>query len=194
MVLKEDLGVCYQWRAKGQCSRGDNCSFRHVQNRPPKTSRKRNLRGRSPSGKTNRQQCRDFLKGTCTKLPCDCWDPPECHFLKSEMGCTFGDKCSFPHWKVEEQPSEKPKKGGDKSAVATVKDVRLLGCVLQDTEPAGILSDSTQEAQKSWDPFNEYDSKELRCVRRTSEKTKVPSLKKIQVKVPHQRSPLRYQN
>ena len=28
------------------------------------------------------------------------------------------DKCLFPHWKVEEQPNQKPKKGGDKSAVA----------------------------------------------------------------------------
>ena len=22
-------GECYQWKAKGQCSRGDKCSFRH---------------------------------------------------------------------------------------------------------------------------------------------------------------------
>ena len=40
-------------------------------------SRKRNLRGRSPSGKFKRQPCRDFLKGTCTKLPCEYWHPPE---------------------------------------------------------------------------------------------------------------------
>ena len=30
---------------------------------------------------------------------------------------------------------QKPKNGGDKSAVAVVKDVRQLGCVFQDTEP-----------------------------------------------------------
>ena len=30
MVLKEDKElVCYQWKAKGQCSREDKCSFRH---------------------------------------------------------------------------------------------------------------------------------------------------------------------
>ena len=23
------LGDCWQWKAKGQCSKGDNCSFRH---------------------------------------------------------------------------------------------------------------------------------------------------------------------
>ena len=52
---------------------------------------------------------------------------------KSESGCKFGNKWSFPHRKVEEQPNKKPKKGGDKNAVATAKDVRQLGRVLQDT-------------------------------------------------------------
>ena len=23
-------GICYQWKEKGQCSKGDRCSFRHV--------------------------------------------------------------------------------------------------------------------------------------------------------------------
>ena len=81
--------VCCQWKAKRQCSRGDRCSFGHDgHERPqptPKTaspsepsmtrgrsaSRKRSLRGRSPSRKTNRQPCKNFLKGTCSKLPCD---------------------------------------------------------------------------------------------------------------------------
>ena len=56
-------------------------------------------------------------------------------FYKSESGCKFGDECSFPHWKVEEQPKKKPKKGGDTSAAAILKSVRQLVCVLQDTEP-----------------------------------------------------------
>ena len=74
---------------KGQCPRGDQCSFRHdgyERAKPtPKTappsepgaSRKRSLRGRSPSGKTNRQPCKNFMKGTCTKLPCDHRHPPK---------------------------------------------------------------------------------------------------------------------
>ena len=96
-------GECYQRKAKGQCSRGDKCSFWHDGNErakptvktapssePPtprgrRASRKRNLRGRSPSGKTNRQPRRDFLKGTCSKLPCDDWHPPECQFYKTEI-------------------------------------------------------------------------------------------------------------
>ena len=28
-VYKRILGDCWQWESNGQCSRGDNCSFRH---------------------------------------------------------------------------------------------------------------------------------------------------------------------
>ena len=120
------------------------------------SSRIRSLRGSSPSGKTNRQPSKNVFKGTCTKLPCDYEHLPERQFYKSETGCKFGPECSFPHWKVEDNPTRRSKKCGDKSAVATVKDVRQFGCVSQDAEPAGIFSDF-----------------ELRCVKQTSEKAKV---------------------
>ena len=38
------------------------------------------------------------------------WHSPECQLLKSETGCKAGDKCLFPHSKVDEQPDKKPKK------------------------------------------------------------------------------------
>ena len=107
-------------------------------------SRKRSLRGRSQSGKSNRQPCKNFLKGTCTYLVI-VWHPPECQFYQSESGCKFGAECSFPRWKVEEQTNQRPKKGDDKSAVAFVKDVRQLGCVFQDTEPPGNFNDFTED-------------------------------------------------
>ena len=53
---------------------------------------------------------------------------PNVSFM-SELGCKFGAECLFPHWKVEEQPNKKPKKGDDKSAVGIVKSVRQLTCV-----------------------------------------------------------------
>ena len=127
--IESGKGVCYQWEAKGQCSRGDQRSFQHdgydrakqtKKNDPPSepptprgrsASRKRSIRGRSPSGKTSRQPCKNFVKGTCTELPCDCWHPPECQFFKSESGCKFGAECSYPHWKVEEQPKKKAEEG-----------------------------------------------------------------------------------
>ena len=61
-------GECYQWKAKGQ-SRGDNCSFRHDENKRAKWTQKsappselpkgRSLRGWSPPGKLVRQPCRE---------------------------------------------------------------------------------------------------------------------------------------
>ena len=78
------LGDCWQWESNGQCSRGDNCSFRHdinkcgkvtqsntspnsfMQQNERKASRTRSPRGKSPSGRMSRWPCKDYLKGTCT--------------------------------------------------------------------------------------------------------------------------------
>ena len=45
------------------------------------------------------------------------------------------EKCSYAHRQVDEQPSKKSKKNGDKSAVAILKITRQLSCVFQDMEP-----------------------------------------------------------
>ena len=113
VVLKEDQENAIIWKTNGQCSRGDSCSFRHDENKfakstpksaPPSeaptekdcrsTSRRKSLRGRSPSGKSARQSCRDYIKGKCTRPCCDYWHPPECQFYKKESGCKFGNKCA----------------------------------------------------------------------------------------------------
>ena len=94
-------GDCWQWKANGQCSKGDNCSFRHDMNKRAKStqpnpsprsstrqnernaSRTRSPRGRSPSVKMSRLPCKDYLKGTCTNSFCEKWHPPACLFYKS---------------------------------------------------------------------------------------------------------------
>ena len=132
-------GDCWQWKANGQCSKGDNCSFRHDINKRAKltqpnpspssfmqqnernASRTRSPRGKSPSGRLSRWPCKDYLKGTCTNSFCEKWHPPECLFYKSESGCKFGEKCSYAHRQVDEQPSKRSKKNGDQSAAAMVK-------------------------------------------------------------------------
>ena len=119
---------CWQWKADGQCSKGDSCSFRHDMNKRAKStepnsspssfiqqnernaSRTRSPRGKSPSGSLSRWPCKDYLKGTCTTPFCERWHPPECLFYKSENGCRFGEKCSYAHRQVDEQPSKKSKK------------------------------------------------------------------------------------
>ena len=158
-------GECYQCKAKRQCSRGDNFSFRHDEDKRAKTtpktappskpptqrgrsaSKKKSLRGRSPSGKFARPLCKEYLKGICTKSLCDYWHPPECQFYTSESGCKFGDKCSFAHRLVEGQPGQKPKQDGDKSAVAILKDVRQLDCVFQSTSSTVWVRPSHEPAE-----------------------------------------------
>ena len=133
------LGDCWQWEANGQSSKGDNCSFRHdiskrakmtqpnpsrsslMQQNERKTSRTRSPRGKSPSGRMSRWPCKDYLTGTCTNSFCEKWHPPECLFEKTKSGCRFGEKCSFAHRQVDEHPSKRSKKNGDKSAVAILK-------------------------------------------------------------------------
>ena len=39
----------------------------------------------------------------------------------SKSGCRFGEKCSFAHRQVDEQPSQRSKKNDDKGAVAMLK-------------------------------------------------------------------------
>ena len=133
-------------------------------------SRKRNARGRSQSEKFDRPPCKYLLKGTCTKSACEYWHPPECQFYKTKSGCKFGAECSFQHWKVEEQPIKKQKKGEDKSAVASVKSVRQL------------------KGKRVLEPIRRVRFTRA-ALRQANIREKGPSLGKIQVKIPQQRSP-----
>ena len=93
-------GECWQWKTNGQCSNGNNCSFRHDINKrakmtqpnpsPSSLSRTRSPRGKSPSGRMSRWPCKDYLKGTCTNSFCEKWHPQECLFYKTKSGCRFG--------------------------------------------------------------------------------------------------------
>ena len=49
------------------------------------------------------------------------WHPPECLFYKTKSGCRFGEKCSYAHRQVDEQPTKRSKKNDDKFAVAMLK-------------------------------------------------------------------------
>ena len=199
------LGDCWQWETNGQCVKGNNCSFRHDMNKRAKStlpdlsprfsarqsvknaSRTRSPRGRSPSGKIARLPCKHYFKGTCTTPFCDKWHPPKWLFYKSENGCRFGEKCSYAHRQVHEQPSKRSQKNGDKSAVAVLKSTRQLVCVFQDMEPPK----SSSILRKSSNIL-----KPIRCVRFTKAvllhadiRDQNPSLGMICPVDPHQRNP-----
>ena len=105
----------------------------------PSVSGKRSIRGKSNHGSILRQPCRYYLKGTCTRTPCEYWHPPECQFYKTKMGCKSGDTCLFRHYKIDEQQNKRLKQGNltkkkkkesaDKGVVAIVKSVSQWGCV-----------------------------------------------------------------
>ena len=67
-------------------------------------------------------------------------------------------KCSYAHRQIDEQPSKRSKKNGDKSAVAMLKITRQLGCVFEDMEPPK----SSSILRKSSNVL-----KPIRCVRFT---------------------------
>ena len=131
---QRSLGDCWQWKANGQCVKGDNCSVLHDINKRAKmtqpnsspnsfmlqsvkkASRTRSPRGKSPSGRMSRWPCKDYLKGTCINSFCEKWHPPECLFYKTKSGCQFGEKCSYAHRQVDEHPTKRSKKNDDKSA------------------------------------------------------------------------------
>ena len=126
-------------------------------------SRKRSIQSKRTPGMILRQPCRYYLKGTCTRSPCECWHPPECQLYKTETECKAWDKCLFPQRKVDEQPNKKPKgsyhsqkgrESEEKSAVTIVKTVPQLGCVSQDSDALGFSKRQTvpgkPDAQSLW--------------------------------------------
>ena len=162
-VNKKTPRDCWQWEANGQWSKGDNCSFRHDVNKRAKmtqpnpspssstrqnqrnASRTRSPRGKSPSGRMSRWPCKDYLKGTCTNSFCEKWHPPECLFYKDKNGCRFGEKCSFAHRQVDEQPTKRSKKNDDKSTVAMLKSTRQFGLRIPSFGVAEVFIDFAEE-------------------------------------------------
>ena len=133
-------GDCWQWKANGQCSKGDKCSFRHDINKRAKltqpnpspssfmrqnernASRTRSPRGKSPSGRMSRWPCKDYLKGTCTTSFCE-------KMASSRMLVLQFREWLQIWWKVlvmrttrlKNSPAKRSKSNGDKSAVAMLK-------------------------------------------------------------------------
>ena len=175
---QRSLGYCWQWRAGGQCSKGDNCSFRYDMNQrakstqpnpSPRSSTQQSVK--NASRKMARLPCKDYLKGTCTTPFCEKWHPPECLFYKSENGCRFGEKCSYSHREVEEQPSKRSKKNGDKSAVAMLKKYTTIGLRVPGHGAAEVFIDFTEELRHTeTDPMCKIH--ERRCTSRRHSRPK----------------------
>ena len=86
--------------------------------------------------------------------------PPERLFYKTKSDCRFGEKCSFAHRQVEEQPSKRSQKNGDKSAVAMLKKHDLH----DRTEQPVVNRDTSHESKSRtcWVQIIEYTAIGLR--------------------------------
>ena len=136
--VERKVGECYQWKAIGQCSKGDSCSFSHdpasgnrrhqrqegQSSSPVHQKRRHRLTGRYPQ-KVQAAEERVLLEqgvrfradiplGKCTSLSCNYWRPPVCLYYKCESGCTYGEKCRFRHVEADGLSSKQPKKSGAK--------------------------------------------------------------------------------
>ena len=108
-------------------------------------------------------------------LPCKKWHPPECLFYKSESGCRFGKTCSYAHRQVDEQPSKRSKKNGDKSAVATLKKYELHDRTGQPVVDRDIRRESNHGPVRC----SSSNTRQLGCVFQDMEPPKLsPSLRK----------------
>ena len=122
----------FQWKAHGQCSRGDSCSFSHESQAPGNSGKGQRQTGRSSSlasqSKANKLTARDKNPHRDQAMNRRAlWTRVKFH--------ADGDKCYFRHVEVEGKPSKKSKKGGAKGSVAILKESFQLGCVSQDSYP-----------------------------------------------------------
>ena len=134
------LGDCWQWETNGQCVKGDNCSFRHD------TSKRGKVTPSNPTPNSFMQQ-RVSENHREPEVPEAGAPVEECldglarisleelvitHVVKSgtlwnacstrpRVVADFGEKCSYSHRQVDEQPTKRSKKNDDKSAVAMLK-------------------------------------------------------------------------
>ena len=125
-VKKETIAVSDAIKKSVQ-NRHSQILLQDTQQNVKNASRTKSLGGRSPSVKMTRLPCKDYLKGTCRTPFCEKWHPSECLFYKSENGSKFEEKCSYAHRQVDEQPSKKFNKKGDKIAVTILKKYTTIG-------------------------------------------------------------------
>ena len=188
----ESLGIKWCWKrtrsllsveSKRQCSRGDKCSFQHNEDKRAKPTPTTAQRPES-IWKFDRKPCKNFLKGTCTKLSYDYWHPPECQFCKSESGCKLAISARLHTGRLRDNPA--------KGRRRMVTKVQWLYWKMYDswfwTQPPESLS-ILRNSTKVLGPTRRVRFTKAAQRHANIRENKGPSLGKLQVKVPHQRSP-----
>ena len=188
-------GICYQWKEKEQCSKGDQCSLRHESNdrakptpkaEPPSEPRGKEMPWAEASLRNSiDRSAKHFLKGTCTKSPCEHWHPPKCQFYKTKSGCKFGAECSG---SLKNNQTKSRRRMKAKVQLLLCKVYNSLSCVSQDTEPPDSTT-SSRKGTRVLEPIRRVRFTRAALRQANIREKQGPSLGKIQVKIPHQRSP-----
>ena len=206
------LGDCWQWEFNGQCCRGDNCSFRHdmskrgqvtQSNSSPNSFMQQNERNasrtRSPEEKVPVVECLDGLARITSKQLAPIHSvkggTPRMLVLQDKSGCKFGEKCSYAHRQVDEQPSKRSKKNDDKSAVAVLKKNDWHENVRQTDVNHGKSHDRSGRPDKNRDHElkrgptgrRSSDARQLGCVFQDMKPSKSVSRKSSDMQKPIQR-------
>ena len=156
-------GDCWQWKANGQCSKGDNCSFGHDKDKRPRStqpnlsprsstqqnernaSRTRRLGGRSPSGKwldcpariTSKELAPlHSVKNGILQNSCSTCPNRDAGLVKSALMRIV---------RLTNSPAKRSKKSGDKSAVAMLKSTRQIGLRISGYGAAEVFIDLREE-------------------------------------------------
>ena len=125
--FERKVGECFQWKAHGQCSKGDSCSFSHdtMASGNSGAGQRRKGRSSSPASHSKAKQTdgegQKSSKESAGILPC-----VRITSL-NENRRVHGDKCHFRHVEAEGKPSKKSKKGGAKGSVEILKGVQTIG-------------------------------------------------------------------
>ena len=183
------------------CARGDKCSFWHDSDERAKSTLE-TTRSSEPPTQRGRSASRKGILGdlgcpidSFAKTSCKQFEVhylvtsdtlPNVNFISQSRVEKFGNKCSFPHEKVEEQPNTMPKKGRWQKCSGCIERCATVELCISRRTAAGIFIDFNGRAQKSWDQFQFTKVTQRHADIREN---KGPSLGKMQVKILHQRSP-----
>ena len=164
------VGECFQWKANGQCSRGESCSHsgQRAHNHPLLLQERRHRLTQenlatmatweekvfhNPS-----QPCKNFLRGTCM------WFPAPFRVLESQAWIRkYGDECKFLHTEAGGQPSKKVKERWRKRIGGIIKrDYSISPSEMVDSAgkwKVGIESNS--QVLKGRDATREHSEKKV---------------------------------
>ena len=163
VVFKKDK-ECWQWQASGQCSKGDICSNRHDKNKRAKPTEQpapspepsTPLDGEKSSESKEVPEAENHLgEYFACRARIILRVLARIHLVKSGIPQSarstrkkelhIRGKVLVRTSQVEEQPSQRSKRNGDKSAVALLKRDKELGLCISGRGAAKIVIDFTEE-------------------------------------------------